>query len=144
MTYLWAIWLAAIVVFVGIELVTTALTTVWFAGGALVGLLLAALHFPLWVQVVGFLLVSIILLVLTRPLADKYFNAKTVKTNAESLVGKEGVVEEDINNLAATGVVLVNGQEWTARCDSNEQTIAKGSVVLIERIEGVKLIVKEA
>lgn len=135
------VWVAAIAVFVIVELVTTALTTIWFAGGALAALAVAYAGFPVWVQAVVFLLVSIVLLVLTRPLANRYFNKKTVKTNAESLIGREAIVSEGINNLKDEGAVKVNGQEWTARTGDNDITLAAGTVVVIERIEGVKLIV---
>ena len=81
MNYIY-VWVAAIAVFVVVELATTALTTIWFAGGALAALLITAAGFPVWAQAVTFLVVSMALLVLTRPLANKYFNKKTVKTNA--------------------------------------------------------------
>ena len=140
MNYIY-VWVAAIAVFVVVELATTALTTIWFAGGALAALLITAAGFPVWAQAVTFLVVSIALLVLTRPLANKYFNKKTVKTNAESLIGREAIVTEEINNLRNEGVVTVSGQEWTARTEDNTLTVAAGTVVKILRIEGVKLIV---
>ena len=136
------IWLAALVVFVIVEAMTTALTTIWFAGGCLVALILAVMHAPIWAQIVAFLIISLVLLAFTRPIANKYFNKSTVKTNAESLVGLEGVVKEQIDNLAATGLVTVKGQDWTARTAENEERIEKDTVVVIEKIEGVKLIVK--
>ena len=64
-----------------------------------------------------------------------------MKTNAESLIGREAIVSEGINNLKDEGAVKVNGQEWTARTGDNDITLAAGTVVVIERIEGVKLIV---
>ena len=137
------IWLVALVVFTLVEIVTTALTTIWFAGGCLVALILAWVHAPIWAQVVAFLVVSLLLLAITRPLANKYFNKSTVKTNAESLVGLEGVVMEPIDNLAATGLVNVKGQDWTARTAENGERIEKDAVVIIEKIEGVKVIVRK-
>ena len=74
-------WLIALVAFLVIEGITVTLVCIWFAGGALIGLLAAALHAPIWLQVLLFLLVSIILLVYTRPIAMKYFNKDRVKTN---------------------------------------------------------------
>ena len=73
------IWLAVLVVCVGIEIATMGLTTIWFAGGALVSAILAALNAPLWLQIVAFFVVSLILLYLTRPVAVKYFNKDRVK-----------------------------------------------------------------
>ena len=138
------IWIIALVLFVIIEMGTAALTTIWFAGGALVALILSALKMPVLIQVIAFLIVSLILVFVTRPLAEKYVNKRAVKTNAESLIGKEAVVSEAINNLQQTGQVLVGGQEWTARTEENSEVIGAGTVVVIKRIEGVKLIVETA
>ena len=139
-----AIWIMALVLFIIVEVGTAALTTIWFAGGALVALILSVVKAPLWIQVVAFLCVSLVLLFITRPLAEKFVNKKAVRTNAESLIGKEAVVSVAVNNLQQTGQVLVGGQEWTARTADNAKVIEAGSVVIIDRIEGVKLIVSEA
>ena len=90
-----------------------------------------------------FLVVSIATLWFTRPLALKYLNGRSVATNADRVVGMEGVVCEDIDNLAGTGAVKLDGKEWTARSDSGAN-IPSGSVVKVRRIEGVKLIVDAA
>ena len=135
-------WLIAAGVFLILEVLTMGLTTVWFAGGALVGALLAALHLPLGAQVAAFAVVSVILLVITRPLAKKYLNSRTVKTNADSLVGRTCLVTQDIDNLRAEGQVTVMGQVWTARSDSDERKIPKDTRVKVKAISGVKLIVE--
>ena len=70
-------------------------------------------------------------------------NKDRIKTNAESLVGEEAVVLQEISNLKAQGTVQIKGLEWTARTADNKDTIEKGAVVLVEKIDGVKLIVKE-
>lgn len=80
------IWLIILVVCIVVELITMGLTTIWFAGGALIAAIAAALSLPLWLQILLFLAVSLVLLYLTRPVAVKYFNKDRVKTNAESLV----------------------------------------------------------
>ena len=90
-----------------------------------------------------FLIVSLILLIFTRPIAMRYLNTNRTRTNAESLIGKEAVVTQTIENLKNQGQVIVGGIEWTARTDDNEKMIEKDTVVEIERIEGVKLIVKK-
>ncbi len=138
-----AIWIAAFAVFVIVEFMTAALTTIWFAGGSLAALAASFLGAPVWLQVVLFVGVSVALLFATRPLAEKYVNSRTVRTNAESLIGMEAVVSAAINNLQQAGQVRVAGQEWTARSEDNEKTIAEGTVVIVEKIEGVKLIVRE-
>lgn len=137
------LWLLLLVVFLVIEVISLGLTTIWFAGGALVAIVAALLHAPVAVQIILFFLVSLVLLFFTRPIAVKYFNRDRVKTNVESLVGKRGIVTEEINNLHAEGQVTINGQEWSARSLDENVVIPKGSVVVIMAINGVKLIVRE-
>lgn len=134
-------WLIAFVVLVGIELMTMALTTVWFAGGAIAGFLLSLAGVPLAGQLGGFVAVSFLLLFLTRPFAVRCLKGNTVKTNAESLVGRQARVTERIDNDQGTGAAIVGGQEWTARALEDHQAYEPGTMVTIERIQGVKLIV---
>lgn len=135
-------WLVLLIVFLVIEIATMGLTTIWFAGGALVALLSSFVGFKWPVQLIVFLLVSIALLVLTRPIALKYFNKERQKTNAESLIGQTALVMEEIDTLRGIGRVEVNGMEWSAKTEEAEGQIEKGQVVIIEGIQGVKLIVK--
>lgn len=137
------IWLAVLVVCVGIEIATMGLTTIWFAGGALVSAILAALNAPLWLQIVAFFAVSLILLYLTRPVAVKYFNKDRVKTNVESLIGRQAIVISEIDNLQGIGQVTVGGQEWSARSVKDDVQLPVGSVVVVRSVSGVKLIVEE-
>ena len=136
-------WLILFVVLLVIEILTMGLTTVWFAGGALVAFVLAFVGFGLPVQIIVFLLVSIGLLILTRPIAMKFFNQERQKTNAESLIGQKAVVLEKIDTLHGIGRAEVNGMEWSAKTDDAEETIEAGEVVVIEGIQGVKLIVRK-
>lgn len=135
-------WLIVFVVLLIVEIATMGLTTVWFAGGALVAFLAAYIGFGVVVQVLIFLIVSILLLVLTRPLAVKFFNQERQKTNAESLIGQKAVVKEEINTLQATGRVEVNGMEWSAKTEESE-IIEADTIVMIKGIQGVKLIVEK-
>ena len=135
-------WLILFIILLVIEIFTMGLTTIWFAGGALLALLMAFIGFGLPVQIIVFVLASGILLVMTRPVAVKYFNMERQKTNAESLIGRQAVVLEDVDTLRAAGLVEVNGQEWSAKTDEPDGFIPKDSVVSIEGIQGVKLIVK--
>ena len=137
------IWLAVLVVCVGIEIATMGLTTIWFAGGALVSAILAALNAPLWLQIVAFFVVSLILLYLTRPVAVKYFNKDRVKTNVESLIGRQAIVISEIDNLQGIGQVTVGGQEWSARSVKDDVQLPVGSVVVVRSVSGVKLIVED-
>ena len=135
------VWLAVAIVLLVVEIITLGLTTIWFAGGALLGCVAAALRADFLVQMILFLVVSVVLLFFTRPMAMRYMNKSRTKTNSESLVGKEAVVLQEINNLKASGQVQLNGIEWTARAESMEDVIEKGAIVCIKKIEGVKLIV---
>ncbi len=135
-------WLILFVVLVLIEIATLGLTTIWFAGGSIIAFILALIGFNIPVQVVAFLVSSILLLVLTRPIAIKHFNQERKLTNAESLIGEYAVVLETVDTLHNVGTVEVNGQEWSAKTDEPHEVIAKGAIVSIEGIQGVKLIVK--
>ncbi len=125
-----------------IEIITLGLTTIWFAGGALVAFVASLLGANLAVQVALFVVVSVGLLALTRPLAVKFLNKGRESTNAESLIGKKAVVKQEIDNLNARGQVSVNGQEWTAR-SLEDKVIKEGKTVEIAEISGVKLMVRE-
>ena len=135
------VWLAVAIVLLVVEIITLGLTTIWFAGGALVACVAAALQADFLVQMMLFLVVSVVMLFITRPVAMRYMNKNRTKTNSESLVGKEAVVLQEINNLKASGQVQLNGIEWTARAENMEDVIEKGAIVCIKKIEGVKLIV---
>ncbi len=137
------IWLIVFVACIFIEIISMGLTTIWFAGGALVAAIGAAFSVPLWVQIILFIIVSFVLLYFTRPIAVKYFNKDRVKTNAESLVGKQAIVISEIDNLQGIGQVTVEGKEWTARTTEENVTLPVGSVVVIKAISGVKLMVEE-
>jgi len=143
MTEMMILWLIILILAIVLEAVTMGLTSIWFAGGALVAIIAAALHAPVAVQVILFFLVAVVLIVFTRPIAVKYFNKDRVKTNVESLVGRQAIVTGAIDNLHATGQVTVGGQEWSARSMDDDIKIAEGTVVEIMAVSGVKLIVRE-
>lgn len=137
------IWLIVFVACIVIEIASMGLTTIWFAGGALIAAVAAMIHAPLWLQIILFLAVSLILLYFTRPIAVKYFNKSRVKTNAEGLVGRQAIVISEINNLQGIGQVTIGGQEWSARNVVEGEALPIGSVVVIRAINGVKLMVEE-
>lgn len=136
------IWLASTAVLLIIEIVTLGLTTIWFAAGALFAFFAALLGMNQGIQIGVFVVVSVVLLFFTRPLAVKYLNTKTIKTNTEALVGKTARVIVDINNLKSQGQVVINGLEWTARSSDDTVVFKIGDAVTIVGIEGVKLIVE--
>lgn len=136
-------WLVALVTLVVIELLTMGLTTVWFAGGALVATVASLFDAPPVLQIIIFLVVSVLLLFFTRPLAVKYFNKDRVRTNAESLVGRQAIVISEIDNLQGIGQVNVGGMEWSARTKTDGVTLPVGTVTTVLAINGVKLVVEE-
>lgn len=136
-------WLIGLAVLLVIEILTLGLTTIWFAGGALVAFIATLIGAPLWLQLLLFVTVSFVLLIFTRPVAMKKLNKNRVKTNYEGLIGKVVKVTEKVDNENLTGVAVVNGQEWSARSSEDGVTFLPGTKVQIVNIEGVRLIVKE-
>ena len=135
-------WLVAFVILIGIEAATMALTTIWFAGGAVFAFFAAVLGFSVQTQLVVFLIVSFILLLFTRPLAMRFVNRETVKTNVDGLIGRRAKVITKIDNNEPSGATVVDGQEWTARSMDDAVTIPVGTHVVIKEVRGVKLIVE--
>ena len=133
-------WIVIAAVMAFLEFTTVALVSVWFVAGALVALASALLGAPFWLQAIIFVLVSGILLLLLRPFLRRVLPPVKTRTNVDALIGKNAVVTETIDNLQATGHVKLDGVDWTAR-SANEAPIAAGTVVTVERVEGVKLLV---
>nr|WP_288233300.1 NfeD family protein [uncultured Anaerostipes sp.] len=128
-------WLIAVAVFLLLEILTLGLTSIWFA----VGSLAAAIGAGLGILAAA---VSCIVFVFARPWAQKYLNSKTEKTNAESLIGKTGIVKKRIINIKGQGMVYIQGMDWTARSADDEE-IPEETEVIVEEIKGVKLIVSK-
>ena len=134
-------WLFAAAVLIVAEILTMGLTTIWFAGGAMAAAIAALLRFPLIVQIITFGVVSLVLLLITRPIALRYFNGRTVKTNVDSLIGQTCLVTQEIDNLRSVGQVMVKGQAWSAKSWKEDVVIPENSIVKVEKVSGVKLIV---
>lgn len=134
------VWLIITVVLIVVEIITLGLTSIWFAGGALIAGLISLTGVHWLVQILVFAVVSAILFVFTRPIATKHFMKNIEKTNVDSLIGKEGIVKQEIDNIEAQGVVKLNGMDWTAR-SANGTKIPAGEKVLVDSIDGVKLMV---
>ena len=137
-------WLILFAILLAVEIFTLGLTTIWFAGGALVAFFAALAGANLYVQLILWLVVSVLLLVCTRPVAKKYICKKQEKTNVDSLVGERAVLTEDADSMKQTGKAVVNGQEWTVRPQDETRVIRKGELIEVVKISGVKLIVKRA
>ena len=136
------IWLGVFLLLVIVEIATTGLTTIWFAAGSLIAFILACLKAPLWAQIVAFVVISVVLLIFTRPILMKVLKVGNTRTNVDELIGKTAKVISQIDNLQGKGDAIVNGQEWTARAQRDDMIIAEDTMVEIVAISGVKLVVK--
>lgn len=135
-------WIIALVFFGVLEAATVQLVSIWFMGGAAAAYLTASFGFDYTAQITVFVLVSAVLLLLTRPLVKKRLEKTKTATNADSLIGKETLVTDDISNINEKGSVKIGGVIWAARSLSGED-IPAGQTVTVEKIEGVKLIVSK-
>lgn len=134
-------WILLIVALVIIEAVTVQLVTIWFAVGAVGGLIASAFNLDIWIQILIFVTVSAITLIATRPLVKRFTKTNKEPTNADRYIGQTAVVTEPIDNIHGKGAVTVGGLEWTART-VNGAAVEKDALVTVEKIEGAKLIVK--
>ena len=141
----WAaiLWLVLMVVFLAAEAATVSMVSLWFAVSALVALLVALVGGPGWLQGTLFLVISVVLLALLRPLVKRYVSPRITATNVDSVIGSEGLVTAAIDNVTAAGQVKLGAMEWTARSTSG-QPIPAGTLVKVDRIEGVKVFVSPA
>lgn len=134
------IWLVLMVVFLIVEASTVVMMSLWFAVGSLIALVASLLGAPIWLQVALFLVVSAALLACLRPMVRKHFTPKLTATNVDAIVGSQGYVTADIDNVSATGSVKLGAMEWTARSTAGT-VIPKGTLVKVDKIEGVKAFV---
>lgn len=134
-------WLVIFLVLLLIEIFTLGLTTIWFAGGAIVAFISTLCDANITVQIILFVVVSVILLIVTRPIALKYLTKNTLKTNVEEIIGKNAIISKEILDGNNNGEAKLNGEIWMARSQNGEQ-IKEGETVEIVAVEGVKLIVK--
>ena len=136
-------WLILMIGMVVLELSTAQMVSIWFAIGALGALIATYLGAEIWLQIIIFLVVSGIALVATRPFVKKLTAGKKVPTNADRYVGRKGVVTATVDNQQGVGLVKIEGSVWSARSVSGE-VLPAGEQVVVERIEGVKLMVQRA
>ncbi len=134
------LWLAIMIICIIVEIATLGLTCIWFGFGAIVAFIASLFGAPLPVQIVLFFAVSIITLVFTRPVAKKWLNKGTVKTNYQSVIGKKVKITERVDNLSGTGAGIVDGQEWTVRSSDDRIILEAGEIVSVAEIKGVKII----
>lgn len=141
----WAaiIWLLLIVVFLIAEAATVTMVSLWFAAGALAAMLVSLTGGSIAFQVTVFLAVSVLAVAALRPLVRKHITPKLTRTNVDSVIGTTGFVTEDIDNVSAQGQVKLGSMYWTARSTSGA-SLSKGTLIRVDRIEGVKVFVSPA
>ena len=137
------IWLILMIIFLITEAATVVLTSLWFAAGALAAMVASLLGAPLWLQILLFLAVSAVLLSFLRPMVSKHLTPRLAKTNVDAIVGSQGYVLSDIDNISATGKVKLGAMEWTARSTCGDP-IPAGTLVQVDKVEGVKVFVSPA
>lgn len=138
------LWAVLTVVLIGIEVGTVQLVAVWFAAGSLAAFIASLFSESLTLQLILFAAASILLLIATRPIVNRLLRDRRVPTNADSLIGKECIVKEEICNLSAEGRVSVDGMTWSARNAAGDARIPAGTTCVIREIQGVKLMVEPA
>ena len=139
---MWQFWLILAGFFLIIEIVTTGFLVFWFTVGALVAMVASLFISNIIIQTTIFLIASVILLFVTRPFVAKITQKdETVKTNVYSIEGKVAKVIQDVDPIEGLGQIKVNGEVWSAK-SYNDTFISKDTEVVIEKIDGVKAIIK--
>lgn len=138
---MWQIWLIAAGIFLIIEIFTIGFFVFWFAIGSLIAMIISFFVSNVIIQATVFIISSCILIFATKPLSNKVTKKDLKPTNVYSIIGKKAIVVEDIDWITGKGQVKVNGEVWSAK--TNDQSkITEGNEVLIESVDGVKLLVK--
>jgi len=133
------IWFSLFIVAALIEMNTMDLTSIWFSVGALLAFILSIAGAPEWLQVVVFIVTSLILILSVRPIAKKYLKTNVISTNSDRLIGKVAVCTKYIAT-GERGEVKIDGKYWMA-VTTSEQDIEVDEKVEVLAIEGVKLVV---
>ena len=138
------IWLGLLVVFLIVEASCPIhLVSIWFAVGALAAMVAALFGTQIWLQITLFMIVSCVLVASLWPFIRKFLNPRLTKTNVDAVIGMQGRVIADIDNIAAVGQVKLGPMEWSARSTTGEP-ITQGTLIRVDRVEGVKVFVTPA
>lgn len=133
---MWACWLLIAGICFVIEIYTVGFFIFWFGAGALIALIVSFFTTNLFIQALVFIISSALLLILSKPIVKKFIKDPDLKpTNVYSIIGKAGIVLEDIDTINSTGKVKVKGELWSATADEN---IEKDSKIKVVSINGVK------
>jgi len=139
---LWSVWLIASSIMFILEIFTVGFLLFFPAIGAFLAFIFAVFRATSEIQVIVFVVSSLLMIAFIRPIVTKFFKSKDIAMNSRSLIGKNGIVIKTINNLEGKGQVKVAGEIWTAVSESDDE-IAEGSTILVQKVEGVKLVVKK-
>lgn len=138
--YFW-LWIIIFAISLIVEFLTAVqLVSIWFAIGAVVALIANQLHASYIIQLIVFIIVSIICILMVRPLASNYLRGNIISTNADRAIGQKAVLLKEITN-DAWGEVKVNNVLWHC-ISADNKPIAKGTTIKVLAIEGAKLIVE--
>ena len=135
------IWLAGIIAFVILEAVTYQLVSIWFAIGAVGGLIAEIMGARFNIQMTVFVVISVVLLLCLRPVSKRLIKNKREYTNVDSLIGEDVLITKEVNNREGTGEGKVNGMVWSVR-SADDTVIPEGEITAVEYVKGVRLIVK--
>ena len=135
------LWGSFAIVFLFVEAMTPQLLSIWFSVGALAALIAAALSAPFWLQILIFLFVSVGVVFAMRPLSQKFRIRSEEHMNANRIIGRHGIVVQTIDPVKNEGQIRVDGAIWSAKCEG-ETPIVEGVRVKVQRIEGVKAVVR--
>ena len=138
----WSIWLILCGIFLLTEIFTVSFLLFWPGIGAFLAFCAELLGFSVPVQIAIFVISTTLMVVFMKPIVKKFFKTKDTPMNSDSLIGKKALVIKEIDNLQNKGQIKFNGQLWSA-VSENSDIIEEGSNVIIQKIDGVKLIVKK-
>ena len=139
---MWQIWLISAGIFFIVEMITVGFLIFWLGIGAILAMITSFFTDNIIIQTSVFVISSTILIFATKPLVNKFTkNDKKISTNVYSIIGKKGLVIEDINIVEGTGQIKVNGEVWSAICNGNS-TISSGTEIEVKEIRGVKALVE--
>ena len=140
--YLWIIWLSIFVLAIIIEAITSDLTSIWFAGGAMIALIISFIPgVAWWIQVIVFIVISTVMILGLRPLAKKLLKKNITNSNIDEMAGKKGIMLKGYDELNH-GEVKINDVVWTAIGADESKAIPQGTKVVVVAVNGNKLIVR--
>lgn len=140
--YLWIIWLSIFVLAIIIEAITSDLTSIWFAGGAMIALIISFIpDVAWWIEVIVFIVISTVMILGLRPLAKKLLKTNITNSNIDEMAGKKGIMLKGYDELNH-GEVKINDVVWTAIGADESKAIPQGTKVVVVAVNGNKLIVR--